>query len=620
MHFRRLLAIFALVPFIVVGQGAEWIGENYTKQEFRVPMRDGIKLYTVVYAPKDPSRLYPFLLTRTPYSSSPYGDNKYPSRLGPSPAMAHAGYIFVVQDVRGRYMSEGTFAEMRPQLETHATPKDIDESTDTYDTIDWLLKNVTGNNGRAGLTGTSYPGFYAAAGLLSGHPALKAVSPQAPMVDLFLGDDNSHNGAFYLAANFGFYRYFGEHKGPQPPERDREPPFQFGTEDGYAFYLALGPLSNGDEKYYKYSNRYFTDLLKHTSYDDFWQARNLEPHLHDIQPAVLAVGGWYDAEDLQGPLKLFRNASTRSPKSPVSLVMGPWVHGGWHGRESNHLGPVEFGQNTAAFFQESIETPFFEGWLREGRDPKLPVAWVFETGRNQWRMFDAWPPAAAKKRTLYLRERGALAFDPPGQADGFDKYVSDPSKPVPATSFIASGMAQQYMVDDQRSAERRPDVLTYRTPPLDRDVTLCGPVGVRLEASTSGTDSDWVVKLIDVYPDNTPAPSPNPARVQLGGYEQLVRGEPFRGRFWKSFAKPEPLPPGEFVEIRYDMPDVLHTFQKGHRIMVQVQSSWFPVVDRNPQRFVESIPFARPEDFQPATQRIGHSTATPSRLEVLVLE
>jgi putative CocE/NonD family hydrolase len=300
--------------------------------------------------------------------------------------------------------------------------------------------------------------------------------------------------------------------------------------------------------------------------------------------------------------------------------MGPWVHGGWHGRDSNHLGAVDFGQNTAAFFQESIETPFFERWLREGQDPKLPVAWVFETGRNEWRMFNAWPPAAAQKRTLYLRENGVLSFDPPQQAEGFDQYVSDPSKPVPSTSFIASGMAREYMVDDQRFAERRPDVVTYRTPPLATDVTLSGPVGVRLEASTSGTDSDWVVKLIDVYPDNAPAPSPNPARVQMGGYEQLVRGEPFRGRFWKSFAKPEPLPPGQFVEIRYDMPDILHTFQKGHRIMVQVQSSWFPVVDRNPQRFVESIPFAKAEDFQPATQRIGHSIAEPSRLEVLVLE
>ncbi|MDR3718752.1 MAG: CocE/NonD family hydrolase [Bryobacteraceae bacterium] len=581
-------------------------------------MRDGVKLFTAVYAPKDTSRTYPFLITRSPYSASPYGEDKYPARLGPSVAMARAGYIFVEQDVRGRYMSEGTFSEMRPQLEAHTSSKDIDESTDTYDTIDWLLKNIPGNNGRAGLTGTSYPGFYAAAGLLCGHPALKAVSPQAPMVDLFLGDDNAHNGAFYLAANFGFYRFFGEHKEPQLPRPESE--FEFGTEDGYAFYLALGPLSNGDEMYYKYRNRYFTDLLKHTSYDSFWQARSLTAHIHDVQPAVLAVGGWYDAEDLQGPLKLFLNAFTRNPKAPVSIVMGPWVHGGWHGREGNHLGPVEFGQNTSTFFQESIETPFFEKWLRDGQDPKLPVAWMFETGRNQWLTFSAWPPPAAQKRTLYFLPSAGLGFDPPQQNDGFDQYVSDPAKPVPATSFIAQGMAQEYMIDDQRYAERRPDVVAYQTPPLDRDVTLAGPIGVRLDASTSGTDSDFVVKLIDVYPANAPAPSPNPARLHMGGYEQLVRGEPFRGRFWKGFTTPEPMPSGQFVEIRYDMPDILHTFKQGHRIMVQVQSSWFPVVDRNPQKFVDSIPFAKPADFQSATQRIGHSAAEPSRLEVLVLE
>jgi putative CocE/NonD family hydrolase len=618
MHFSRLSLIFACLQPILCAQGNAWIRENYAKREFQVPMRDGVRLFTAVYTPKDTSRTYPFLITRSPYSASPYGEDRYPARLGPSAAMAHAGYIFVQQDVRGRYMSEGTFSEMRPQLEAHSTSKDIDESTDTYDTIDWLLKNIPGNNGRAGLTGTSYPGFYAAAGLLCGHPALKAVSPQAPMVDLFLGDDNAHNGAFYLAANFGFYRFFGEHKEPQLPRQESE--FEFGTEDGYAFYLALGPLSNGDEMYYKYRNRYFTDLLKHTSYDSFWQARSLTAHIHDVQPAVLAVGGWYDAEDLQGPLKLFLNAFTRNPKAPVSIVMGPWVHGGWHGREGNHLGPVEFGQNTSTFFQESIETPFFEKWLRDGQDPKLPVAWMFETGRNQWLTFNAWPPPAAQKRTLYFLPSGGLGFDPPQQNDGFDQYVSDPSKPVPATSFIAQGMAQEYMVDDQRYAERRPDVVAYQTPPLDHDVTLAGPIGVRLDASTSGTDSDFVVKLIDVYPANAPAPSPNPAHLHMGGYEQLVRGEPFRGRFWKSFTRPEPLPSNQFVEIRYDMPDVLHTFKQGHRIMVQVQSSWFPVVDRNPQKFVESIPFAKPADFQSATQRIGHSAAEPSRLEVLVLE
>ncbi|MGD0580784.1 MAG: CocE/NonD family hydrolase [Bryobacteraceae bacterium] len=618
MYLRRVLCILVLVSSSLLGQGAEWIRANYAKHEVRIPMRDGVHLFTEVYTPKLSSRPYPILLARTPYGAGPRGETSYPSHLGPSEALARAGYIFVLQDVRGRYLSEGTFVEMRPQLATHTGPRDIDESTDTYDTIDWLLKNIPGHNGRVGLYGTSYPGFYAAAALLCGHPALKAVSPQAPMVDLFLGDDYAHNGAFFLAANFGFYWYFTETSASQPAERPAR--FDYGTKDGYAFYLALGPLSNAEEKYYKHRNPYFSDLLQHTAYDEYWRSRSLEPHLHDIQPAVLAVGGWYDAEDPQGPLRLYRDASTRQSRSPVALVMGPWVHGGWHGEQGDHLGPIQFGQQTSKFFEDSMETPFFERWLRDGEDPKLPAAWVFETGANRWRQFAAWPPPAAHRRTLYLRQGGALAFEPPPEPVGFDQYLSDPARPVPFTSFITLGMAQEYLVDDQRFAARRPDVLVYQTPPLDSDITLAGPIGVRLEASTSGTDSDWVVKLIDVYPDNTHNPSPNPGRVQMGGYQQLVRGEPFRGRFWKSFERPEPLPPNQFVEIKYDLPDIFHTFRQGHRIMVQVQSSWFPLVDRNPQKFVPSIPFARPEDFVPATERIGRSAATPSRLELLVLE
>jgi hypothetical protein len=618
MHLRRTACVLILVAGSLLGQGADWIRANYERHDFRIAMRDGVHLFTQVYAPRLASRTYPILLARTPYGTGPHGENSYPSHLGPSATLARAGYIFVVQDVRGRFQSEGTFLEMRPQLATHPGPNDVDESTDTYDTIDWLVKNIPGHNGRVGLYGTSYPGFYAAAGLLSGHPALKAVSPQAPMIDLFRGDDYAHNGAFFLAANFGFYWYFNETHAAQPEQR--QPRFDYGTRDGYAFYLALGPLSNADEKFYKHRNPFFSDLLQHTAYDEYWRSRSLEPHLHDIQPAVLAVGGWFDAEDLQGPLRLYRNASTRNPRSPVALVMGPWVHGAWHGDESDHLGPVQFGQQTSKFFEDSIEAPFFEKWLKDGQDPHLPAAWMFETGANRWRQFAAWPPAAAHPRTLYLRSGGTLAFDPPPEPAAFDQYVSDPAAPVPFTSFITLGMAQEYMVDDQRFAARRPDVLVYQTPPLDSDLTLAGPIGVRLHASTSGTDSDWVVKLIDVYPATAPNPSPNPARVQMGGYQQLVRGEPFRGRFWKSFEHPEALPPNQFVEFEYDMPDVLHTFLQGHRIMVQVQSSWFPLVDRNPQRFVPSIPFARPEDFVAATQRISRSAAAPSRLEVQVLE
>ncbi|MGO9241081.1 MAG: CocE/NonD family hydrolase [Bryobacteraceae bacterium] len=618
MSPRRLLCVLLLVSSSLLGQGLEWIRANYAQQEFRIPMRDGVRLYTLVYTPKVTAHAVPILLERTPYGAGPRGENSYRSTLGPCAALARAGYIFVYQDVRGRYRSEGTFVEMRPQLNGRHGPRDIDESTDTYDTIDWLLKNIPGHNGRVGLYGTSYPGFYAAAGLLAGHPALKAVSPQAPMVDLFLGDDYAHNGAFFLAANFGFYWFFNMTSTAHPDERRAR--FDYGTRDGYAFYLGMGPLSNAEERYYQHRNPYFSDLLEHTSYDEFWRSRSLEPHLHDIQPAVLDVGGWFDAEDLQGPLRLYRAASTRSPRSPVVLVMGPWMHGGWHDEGVDHLGPVQFGQLPAEYFENSIETRFFEKWLRDGEDPKLPAAWVFETGTNRWRQFAAWPPPAAHRRTLYLRQGGGLAFDPPRESAGFDEYVSDPARPVPFTSFIALGMVPEYMVDDQRFAARRPDVLVYQTPPLDTALTLAGPLGVRLQASTSGSDSDWVVKLIDVYPGDTPNPSPNPTRVQLGGYQQLVRGEPFRGRFWKSFEHPQPLPANQFVEIDYDMPDIFHTFRPGHRIMVQVQSSWFPLVDRNPQRFVPSIPFAKPEDFVPATERISRSAAAPSRIEVLVLE
>jgi hypothetical protein len=618
MHCGSLICVLALLPAIAPAQGIDWIRGNYAKTEVRIPMRDGVKLFTAIYAPKDHSRSYPILLTRTPYSVFPYGEEKFPPRLGPSVGLAHAGYIFVEQDVRGRYLSEGAFVEMRPQLEAHPNPQAIDESTDTYDTIEWLVHNVAGNNGRVGMTGTSYPGFYAAVGSLAAHPALKAVSPQAPMVDLFLGDDYAHNGAFYLAANFGFYFFFQPQKEPELPKFPVR--FDYGTPDGYAFYLGMGPVAKGDEKFYKHGNVYYTEMLAHTSYDEYWKARSLTPHLHDIQPAVMVVGGWYDTEDPQGVLRYYASASTRNPRAPVSIVMGPWSHGGWHGGDGERLGPIGFGQKTAEFFREQIEAPFFERWLRDGADPGLPAAWMFNTGANQWRQFPAWPPANTQPRTLYLREQGALSFDAPPAGGGFDQYVSDPAHPVPYTAAISVDMSREYPTEDQRFAATRPDVLVYQTAPLAKPLTVAGPLRVRLHVSTSGTDSDWVVKLIDVYPGNASDPNPNPARIRMGGYQQLVRGEPFRGRFWKSFEEPRPLPANEFVEIGYDMPDVLHTFLAGHRIMVQVQSSWFPLVDRNPQTFVESIPYARPEDFRAATQRVAHSAGMPSRIEIQVME
>lgn len=598
------ISLLLLSACLAAAQSGDEIRARYTKFEFRIPMRDGKHLFTAVYAPKDTSRAYPFLLNRTPYSVAPYGEDRYPGRLGPSEEFSKAGYIFVNQDVRGRYQSEGTFVEMTPHRDFKRSSADVDESSDTFDTIEWLLKNVPNNNGRAGIYGISYPGFYAAAGLIDAHPALKAASPQAPMIDLFLGDDAYHNGAFMLAANFGFYTSFREHKGPTQPERGER--FDYGTPDGYDFYLRLGPLANADEKIFRFSNPYWTDLHRHTGYDEFWQSRNLQPHIRKVPPAVMTVGGWYDAEDVAGPAKVFRAIQRSGAPGLNMLVLGPWVHGGWAYGAGASLGSIPFDSKTAEFFREKIQFPFFEHFLKDQPAPAFPAAWVFETGRNQWRQFDAWPPKQAQPKSLHLSAGGRLSFSVSENPAAFDEYVADPNRPVPFTSFPTMGMAQTYMVDDQRLASRRPDVLVYQTDPLAADFTVAGPVRARLRVSTSGTDSDWVVKLIDVWPDDAPAPLP--------GFQQLVRGEPFRGKFYKSFERPEALPPNEFIGIDFAMPDILHTFRRGHRVMVQIQSSWFPLTDRNPQVFCD-IPNAKPADFRPARQRVAHS----STLDVLAL-
>lgn len=614
MRLLRVAALCLVWLIPAFPQGAEWVRANYTKHEFRIPMRDGIRLFTAVYTPKDRTGSYPFLLSRTPYSVAPYGVDNHRASLGPSEEFARDRYIFVYQDVRGRFMSEGKFLEMTPHRAQKRTPADVDESTDTWDTIEWLLKNIPGNNGRAGIAGVSYGGFYAAAALPGAHPALKAASPQAPIIDLYQGDDGFHNGAFFLAANFGFYSFFEEHKEPQRPRQRAG--IEMGTPDGYDFYLRLGPLANADERFFRFQNPYWTALTQHTAFNEFWKARSLTPHLKELTPAILSVGGWFDAEDLAGPLTLWRTARANGAKGPVTLVMGPWSHGQWSRGDANQLGPVRFDVKNGPYFRGEIQFPFFQHYLKDKPDPKLPAAIVFRTGANEWHRFDEWPPKTAQKRTLFFHPGGKLSFEPPKETEGWDEYISDPAKPVPFTSFTARGMAREYMVDDQRHAARRPDVLVYETEPLEEDVTLGGPLLARLFVSTSGTDSDWVVKLIDVYPSDYPDPEPNPAGVRMGGYQQLVRGEPFRGRFWKGFEKATPLPANEFVKIESPMPDIFHTFRRGHRIMVQVQSSWFPLVDRNPQRFVESIPAAKAGDFIKATQRVRRAVSSASGLEV----
>ncbi len=607
-------------------QELEYTRAHYTKYEFRISMRDGVKLFTAVYVPKDQAHSYPILLERTPYSVGPYGADNYRAVVGPSEAAEKEGFIIAYQDVRGRYMSEGTFADIEPHKPKLAGPADTDATTDTYDTIDWLVKNVPNNNGRVGMWGISYNGYYAAFGLMNAHPALKAVSPQAPMGDVGNGDDAYHNGAFHLAANFGFYTFFAP-RGDKPEVPPRHfNGFDYGTKDEYDFYLRMGPVSNANELYLHHKNPYWDENLEHPAYDEFWQARAQAQYMKNVTPATLFVGGWFDAEDITGPLKLFRAIEKDGPKAANTLVMGPWCHGCWahFPGDGLTLGDLNFGSKTAEFFREQIELPFFvqnlkgqgDG-LKAPPDNEIPKAWVFETGTNQWLRFPAWPPKSAAGKTLYLGPGGTLSFTAPTSA-GSDEYVSDPAKPVPVLAGIGQGMPRDYMTYDQRFASRRPDVLVYETPVLENDVTLVGPVSPVLKASTSGTDSDFVVKLIDVYPNDYPNPNPNPAGVEMGGYQQLVRADPFRGKYRNSLSKPEPFVPGKPAKIEYVMPDVCHAFRTGHRIMVQIQSTWFPLVDRNPQQF-ENIWTAKAADFVKATERVYYGGEDGSRLQVLVM-
>jgi putative CocE/NonD family hydrolase len=594
-----------------------YLRENYTKFEYRISMRDGIRLYTAVYAPKDDAQSYPLLLTRTPYSAKPYSTDRYPGPGGALRNYARQKFIFVIQDVRGRNGSEGEFVHMRPIRASHDQPSDTDESTDTYDTIDWLVKNVPNNNGNVGMMGISYPGFYTAAGMINSHPALKCASPQAPIADWFMGDDFHHNGAFYLPHAFGFFSVF-EQKLDEPTRQEGKP-FDYKTPDGYDFYLKLGSLANADRRYFKGKIPYWNELMEHGVYDEYWKDRNLRPHLRNVKAAVMTVGGWYDAEDLFGPLHIYQEVERNNPGIFNVLVIGPWPHGGWGGGDGDHLGPVRFYSKTAEFYREHIELPFLNHFLKGATNFDLPEAYVFETGTCQWRRYDSWPPKAAREKTLYFHSGGRLSLDAPGsEQSDFDEYISDPDRPVPYIPNISLGMSREHMLDDQRFASSRPDVLVYQTDVLDHDLTLAGPVAADLEVSTTGTDSDWVVKLIDVYSGDYPNPDPNPAGVQMGGYQQLVRGEAMRGKFRNSFETPEAFEPGTMARVRWVMPDVYHTFRRGHRVMVQVQSSWFPLVDRNPQTFCD-IYHAREEDFHKATQRVYHSPQAQSCVRVQVL-
>ena len=584
------------------------IKDHYTKHEYQIAMRDGIKLFTSVYIPKDTSQKYPMIMQRTPYSVAPYGADNYRNQLGPSPLFAREGFIFVYQDVRGRTMSEGDFAWMRPYKAKKSGPTDTDETTDTWDTIEWLLKNIPNNNGRVGQWGISYPGHYSAQSLIDPHPALKAVSPQAPMADNWLGDDMHHNGAFFLPHAFNFIIGFGKPRtGPGVPQFAR---FDHGTNDGYNFFLEMGALPNA-QKYMKNEIKLWDEWMEHGDYDEYWQTQNVPQHLKKVTPAVMTVGGWFDAEDVQGPLWIYREIEKNNPKAWNVLVEGPWCHGCWARQDGSSLGGAKFGSNTSAFYQKNIEFPFFLYFLKDKGEMKLPEAYVFESGSNTWKTYESWPPKNVTEKSLYLQANGKLSFDPPKAVSGYDEYVSDPGKPVPFQNRIANGMSYEYMVDDQRFASNRTDVLVYQSDVLTEDVTISGEILSDLYASTSGTDSDFVVKLIDVYPNRTQDP--------MDGYQMLIRGEPMRAKYRNSWSKPEAMKPNEVTHIPFKMPDVNHNFRKGHRIMIHIQSTWFPLADRNPQKFL-NIYKAKDEDFQKATQRVYRSSKFATRLKVNVLK
>ena len=623
MRLRRFLASWLIVSVVAIsmaiGQPFD-MKDFYNKKEVMVEMRDGIKLFTAIYTPKDTSRLHPILMVRSPYSSGPYGEDKFPRvQAMQSRYYAERNYIIVSQDVRGRFMSEGEFMDVRPVSTKRSGPKDIDETTDTYDTVDWLVKNVPGNNGRVGIHGISYPGFYAWMGTINAHPAMKATSPQAPVSQWMSGDDFFHNGALLISHAFQFYANFGwPRTGPvkQYPRR-----FQLPHPDGYRFFLDQGALPNLNDRFLHDSVAFWNEITKHGTWDGFWAERSVLPHLKNLTPSVLVVGGWFDAENLYGALHSYQAANTNNPNNNVRLVMGPWAHGWWQIPGLDSLGDIKFGSVTTEWFTNNIVGPYFDHELDGGPKPTIAEATVFMTGQNEWRQLEHWPPMGLDKRILYFAEHGMLSWTKPAaKKDAYDEYVNDPAKPVPYSDEIRPWYNAAYMLSDQRFAERRPDVLTYQSEVLMEDVAVAGPITVRLTASTSGTDCDWVVKVIDVFPDTTVTPRNTLSRgVRLEGYQMMVRGDVLRGKFRTSLAKPEPFKPNVPTDVTYDLQDVFHRFKKGHRIMVQVQSSWFPKIDRNPGVFMDIFK-AKDSDFRKTTQRVYRSAGKVSGVELGVYE
>ena len=599
--------ILLLLPVLAEAQNADstWLVNNYSKKEVSISMRDGVKLFTSIYIPKDQTEKHPVLLTRTPYSVAPYGQAFKPYWHSYMMRYCREGYILVSQDIRGKFMSEGIFEVVRPFNPHKKTTKDIDEASDSYDTIDWLVKNIDNNNGKVGGIGISFPGFYATMIALSGHPALKAVSPQAPVTDRFFGDDDHHNGVMMLMDAYDFHVGYGFSAPSRKPSVNAAKGAGFSYNDNYNFYLKRGAMSNltrlsGD------TMRFWSDMMNHPNLDAWWKARDARSGMKNVKPAMLITGGLFDAEDGYGAWHTYDALVRQSPGTITKLVIGPWYHGQWASNDGTHLGNVRFGSNTSRYYQD-LEVPFFNYYLKASGTDTLSKATIFFSGENKWRRFNQWPVAGIKETPVYLEKDGKLSFTAvPDATQTADSYVSDPAKPVPYAEKIHADRTREYMDDDQRFAAERPDVLVYDTGILPADLTLAGPVVADLLVSLSGTDADFIVKLIDVYPDNTPA---NPANnYPMGNYQMLVRAEVMRGKFRNSFEKPEAFVPGKPTQVKYTMPDVAHTFLKGHKLMVQIQSTWFPLTDRNPQQFLD-INQARDSDFKKETIHIYHNSS-----------
>lgn len=613
---QKLEIVFSREEIKAAQNSPEELKKKYSKKEVYIEMRDGIKLFTSIYTPRNSNGPHPILLNRTPYNIEPGGPDHYSFFIQNYSRYTEKDYIMVSQDVRGRYMSEGTFEDIRPVIPVRKSSKDTDETTDTWDTVEWLVKNVDNNNGNVGIFGISYPGFYSTMGIINAHPAVKAVSPQAPVTAWFLGDDFHHNGAFFLLDCFPFYYSFGQPR--SEPTRIGKPQFKWPVPDNYEFFLSTGPVKNLAPAFLGDSVKFWNDLFSHPDYDEFWKARDPRQHLQNVTPAVMTVGGWFDAEDLFGALKTYEAIEKQnSPSTRNHIVMGPWSHGQWASGRATNLGNISWGLDANERFIEQEEM-FFDHYLTENRKYDIPEALIFITGSNEWKNFDKWPPANIIRKELYFHDGEVASFTKPVSTDSYDEYVSDPMNPVPYTEDVHAARTTEYMTDDQRFASRRPDVMVYQTDVLTTDMTLTGQVTAGLFVSTTGTDADFIVKLIDVFPPDAVDGNPD-HNYPMGGYQMLVRGEVFRGKYRNSFEKPEPFVPGRVTEVKFDLPDVAHTFKKGHRIMIQIQNSWFPLVDRNPQKFV-NIYECSEEDFVKATQRIYHDSKFPSHLKVSILQ